>query len=217
VIFGFIAAQKAVHSITAMCRVLGVSASGYDAWASRPASARALEDERLTARIRELHKLRRKVYVSPRIWSDLVLDDGERIGRKRVERLMRKAGLSGLQEKKWKATTVRVPGVRVADDLLDRDFATGAPNRCWVADITYLRTWEGWLYLVAVQDLFSRRIVGWSMADHMRTELVTDALQMALAHRRPDPGLIWHSDQGSQGGFNRWSQRRVVGRSLGVR
>ena len=112
--------------------------------------------------------------------------------------LMRQAGLSGLIAKKYKATTIRVPGVRVADDLLDRDFAAQAPNRCWVADITYLRTWEGWLYLVAVEDLYSRRIVGWSMADHMRTELVTDALQMALAHRRPDRGLIWHSDQGGQ-------------------
>ena len=90
------------------------------------------------------------------------------------------------------------PGVRVADDLVDRDFAAGAPNRCWVADITYLRTWEGWLYLVAVLDLFSRRIVGWAMADHLRTELVIDALEMALAHRRPAPGLIQHSDQGSQ-------------------
>jgi len=185
VIFGFIEAKKAEHSIKTMCRVLGVSRSGFHAWAKRLPSPRAVEDARLTDRIGVLHTLRRKVYGSPRIWSDLVLDDGERIGRKRVERLMRQAGLSGLVTKKWKSTTVRVPGVRVAEDLLDRDFAAGAPNRCWVADITYLRTWEGWLYLVAVQDLYSRQIVGWSMADHMRTELVTDALQMALAHRRP--------------------------------
>jgi len=197
-IFGFVAAKKAEHSITIMCRVLGVSRSGYHAWAVRAPSQRAVEDQRLTARIRVLHNKRRKVYGSPRIWSDLVLDDGERIGRKRVERLMRQAGLSGLLVKKYKNTTTRVPGVRVADDLVDRDFAAGAPNRCWVADITYLRTWEGWLYLVAVQDLYSRRIFGWSMADHMRTELVTDALQMALARRRPAPGLVWHSDQGSQ-------------------
>ncbi len=95
-------------------------------------------------------------------------------------------------------TTIRVPGVRVCEDLVDRAFLAAAPDRLWVADITYLRTWEGWLYLVAVQDVFSRRIVGWSMADHMRAELVTDALQMALAQRRPEPGLIWHSDQGSQ-------------------
>jgi putative transposase len=91
-----------------------------------------------------------------------------------------------------------VPGVRVCEDLVDRAFLVAAPNRLWVADITYVRTWEGWLYLVAVQDVYSRRIVGWSMTDHMRIELVTDALQMALAQRRPEPGLIWHSDQGSQ-------------------
>jgi putative transposase len=209
-VYRFVAAEKASHSIAIMCRVLEVSRSGYHAWVRRPPSPRALEDARLTARIRVLHKQRREVYGSPRIWSDLVLDDGERIGRKRVERLMRQAGLSGLITKKWRATTIRVPGVRVADDLLDRNFAAGAPNRCWVADITYLRTWEGWLYLVAVQDLYSRRIVGWAMADHLRAELVTDALQMALTHRRPARGLIWHSDQGSQGGFNRSSQHLVM-------
>jgi putative transposase len=209
-VYRFVAAEKAVHSIAIMCRVLEVSRSGYHAWVRRPPSPRALEDARLTARIRVLHKQRREVYGSPRIWSDLVLDDGERIGRKRVERLMRQAGLTGLISKKWRATTIRVPGVRIADDLLDRNFAAGAANRCWVADITYLRTWEGWLYLVAVQDLYSRRIVGWAMADHLRAELVTDALEMALAHRRPARGLIWHSDQGSQPGLNRSSQHWVV-------
>ena len=219
-IFEFIAAKKAEHAIKTMCRVLEVSRSGFHAWQTRAPSPRALEDARLSARIAELFKLRRRVYGSPRIWSDLVLDDGERIGRKRVERLMRQAGLSGLQEKKWRATTIRVPGVRVADDLLDRDFAAEAPNRCWVADITYLRTWEGWLYLVAVQDLFSRRIVGWAMADHMRTELVTDALQMALARRRPDPGLIWHSDQGGQFvslAFGQRARAAGIAQSMGSR
>jgi putative transposase len=176
------------------------------------------KDARLTVRIRELHEQRRKVYGSPRIWADLVVDDGERIGRKRVERLMRQAGLSGLITKKYKATTVRVPGVRVAEDLLDRDFSADAPNRCWVADITYLRSWEGWLYLVAVQDLYSRRIVGWSMADHMRTELVTDALQMALQRRRPDRGLIWHSDQGGQFvslAFGQQARKARIAQSMG--
>ena len=157
--FAFIAAKRAEHSIKIMCRVLEVSRSGFHAWAARKPSARALEDARLTERIRELHELRRKVYGSPRIWADLVLDDGERVGRKRVERLMRQAGLSGLQPRGKGRTTIRVPGVRVADDLLDRDFAAGAPNRCWVADITYLRTWEGWLYLVAVQT--STRAGSW--------------------------------------------------------
>jgi len=220
VIFGFVKAKRAEHSITMMCRVLGVSRSGFHAWAGRPPSRRAIEDARLTERIEELFKLRRKVYGSPRIWADLVVDDGERLGRKRVERLMRRAGLSGLQEKKWKATTIGVPGVRVADDLLDRDFTAEAPNERWAADITYLRTWQGWLYLVAVQDLYSRRIVGWSMAEHMRKELVIDALQMALARRRPKPGLIYHSDQGGQFvslAFGQQARAAGIAQSMGSR
>ena len=197
-IFRFIAAERAVHSIKTMCRVLEVSRSGFHAWARRAPSARALEDERLIERIREIHRLNRKVYGSPRIHAELALGDGVNVGRKRVERLMRQAGISGMIRRRHGRTTISVPGVRVCADLLDRDFATAAPNRVWVADITYLRTWQGWLYLVAVQDLYSRRIVGWSMADHMRTELVVDALEMALAQRRPAPGLIYHSDQGGQ-------------------
>jgi putative transposase len=218
--FRFIAAKRTEHSISIMCRVLEVSRSGYHAWAQRPLSARAVEDARLTLRIRELFPKRRSAYGSPRIWSDLTIDDGERIGRKRVERLMRLAGLSANPTRTWRGTTIRVPGVRVADDLVDRKFAAGAPNRVWVADITYLRTWQGWLYLVAVQDLYSRRIVGWSMADHMRAELVTDALEMALAHRRPDPGLIWHSDQGSQFvslAFGQKARAAGIAQSMGSR
>jgi putative transposase len=196
--FRFIAARKAEHSVKTMCRVLEVSRSGFHAWQRREPSARALEDERLTVRIREIHEQHRKVYGSPRIHAELRLGDGRRVGRKRVERLMRQAGISGLLARKRGRTTVRVPGVRVCEDLVDRAFLAAAPDRLWVADITYLRTWQGWFYLAAVQDVYSRRIVGWAMADHMRTELVTDALQMALAQRRPAPGLIWHSDQGSQ-------------------
>ena len=146
--------------------------------------------------------------------------DGERVGRKRVERLMRQAGICGLVARKRGTTTIRVPGVRVCEDLVDRAFLAAAPDRLWVADITYLRTWEGWLYLVAVQDVYSRRIVGWSMADHMRTELVTDALQMALAHRRPAPGLIWHSDQGSQFvslAFGQQARAAGIAQSMGSR
>ena len=120
---------------------------------------------------------------------------------------MRSAGISGLVPNKRGRTTIRVPGVRVADDLVERQFKPDTPNVLWLADITYLRSWEGWLYLAAVQDAYSRRIVGWSMAEHMKTELVTDALNMAVHRRRPDPGLIHHSDQGPQGGFNRCSQR----------
>lgn len=186
--FRFIAAKKTEHSVKTMCRVLRVSRSGFHAWARRAPSARALEDARLTERIREIHRENRRVYGSPRIHAELVLGDGERIGRKRVERLMRQAGLTGLVARRRGRTTIRVPGVRVCEDLVDRAFLAAAPDRLWVADITYLRTWEGWLYLVAVQDIYSRRIVGWSMADHMRTELVTDALQMALAQRRPRLG-----------------------------
>ena len=145
--------------------------------------------------------------------------DGVRVGRKRVERLMRQAGITGMVGRKRGRTTIRVPGVRVCEDLVDRAFLAAAPNRLWVADITYLRTWEGWLYLVAVQDVFSRRIVGWSMADHMRTELVTDALQMALAQRRPAPGLIWHSDQGSQFvslAFGQQARAAGIAQSMGI-
>jgi integrase-like protein/helix-turn-helix protein len=217
-VFGFIAAKRAEHSVKTMCRVLGVSRSGYHARAKRKPSARALQDERLTERIAEIHRENRKVYGSPRIHAELRMADGVRVGRKRVERLMRQAGISGLIRRRRGRTTISVPGVRVCEDLVDRAFLAAAPDRLWVADITYLRTWEGWLYLVAVQDVFSRRIVGWSMADHMRTELVTDALQMALTQRRPAPGLIWHSDQGSQTGLNRSSQHWVRGgRTVAVR
>jgi putative transposase len=220
VTFRFIAAKKAEHSVKSMCRVLGVSRSGYHAWVKRKPSARALQDARLTERIREIHLASRKVYGSPRIHAELRLADGERIGRKRVERLMRRAQISGLVARKRGRTTIRVPGVRVCEDLVDGAFLAAAPDRLWVADITYLRTWEGWLYLVAVQDIYSRRIVGWSMADHMRTELVTDALQMALAQRRPAPGLIWHSDQGSQFvslAFGQQARAAGIAQSMGSR
>ncbi len=131
---------------------------------------------------------------------------------------MREAGLSGLVTKKRGRTTLQVPGVRVADDLVERQFRPDAPNVLWVADITYVRTWDGWVYLAAVQDAYSRRIVGWSMADHMRHELVVDALQMAVARRRPAPGLIHHSDQGSQYvalGFGQKARDAGIGVSMG--
>jgi putative transposase len=220
VIFWFIAAKKAEHSIKTMCRVLGVSRSGFHAWERRPPSARALEDERLTERIGAIHRTHRRVYGSPRIHAELRMANGVRVGRKRVERLMRQAGITGMVARKRGRTTVRVPGVRVCEDLVDRAFLAAAPNRLWVADITYLRTWEGWLYLVAVQDIYSRRIVGWAMADHMRTELVTDALAMALAQRRPAPGLIWHSDQGSQFvslAFGQQARAAGIAQSMGSR
>ena len=131
---------------------------------------------------------------------------------------MREAGISGLVRRKRGRTTISVPGVRVADDLVERQFRPAAPNVLWIADVTYLRTWEGWLYLAAVQDAYSRRIVGWAMADHMRAELVVDALQMAVARRRPAPGLIHHSDQGSQYvslAFGQAARDAGIARSMG--
>jgi len=196
--YRFIAAEKANFPVSLMSRVLGVNRTAYHRWEGRAPSQRALEDAFLTERIRKIHGEFRGVYGSPRIHAELRMAHGIRVSEKRVERLMREAGISGLIEKKKGHTTIRVPGLRVADDLVERDFRPAAPNVLWVADITYLRTWQGWLYLAAVQDAFSRAIVGWSMADHMRAELVVDALQMGLARRKPDAGLIHHSDQGSQ-------------------
>ncbi len=197
-VYRFISAEKARTPVSMCCELLGVSRSGYYDWARRAPSDRALTDAWLVDRIQTIHADNRGVYGARRVHAELRLAEGIRVGRKRVERLMRQAAISGLVRKKRGRTTIRVPGVRVADDLVDRRFRPAAPNVLWVADITYLRTWEGWLYLAAVQDAYSRRIVGWAMADHMRAELVVDALQMALARRRPGPGLVHHSDQGSQ-------------------
>jgi putative transposase len=196
--YRFIAAEKANYPISLMSRMLGVNRQAFYAWERRPPSQRALEDAFLTERIREIHRAARGVYGARCIHAELRMGEGVKVSRKRVERLMREAGISGLVPRKRGRTTIRVPGVRVADDLVKRDFRPAGPNVLWVADITYLRSWEGWVYLAAVQDAFSRRIVGWAMAEHMKAELVTDALQMALARRRPEAGLIHHSDQGSQ-------------------
>lgn len=209
-IFRFIAAKKTEHSIQIMCRVLEVSRSGYHAWAIRPPSARAVADEQLTGRIAVIHTASRKTYGSPRVHAELRLADGRRVGRKRVERLMRIAGLSGLLNRRKGRTTISVPGVRTAPDLVERDFNPTAVNRLWCADITQIRTWEGWLYVASVMDCYSRRIVGWAIADHMRKELVIDALTMAVARRRPDTSVLHHSDHGSQLRLNRSSQQRVV-------
>jgi len=219
-VFRFIAAERANHPISVMCRMLEVSASGFHAWRRRAPSDRQLSDAWLLERIRQIHGENRRVYGAPRVHAELRMAHGIRVGRKRVERLMRQDGLSGLIPKRRGRTTIRVPGVRVADDLVGRQFRPAAPNTLWVADITYLRTWEGWLYLAAVQDAYSRRIVGWSMADHMRSDLVVDALQMALARRRPEAGLIHHSDQGSQFvslAFGQAAAKAGIARSMGSR
>lgn len=195
--FRFIAANEGAAPVKVLCEVLGVSRSGFYAWLTRPKSRRALEDELLTEKIRAIHKESRQTYGSPRVHAELRFQ-GIFISKRRVERLMRQAGISGLFKVKRGKTTIQVPGIRTAPDLVERDFLAAAPNKLWCADITYIRTWEGWLYLAAVMDVYSRKIVGWAMDNHMRADLVVDALEMAVARRRPEPGLIHHSDRGSQ-------------------
>jgi putative transposase len=181
-----------------MCRVLEVNRTSFHDWERRAPSDRALSDAWLTEKIKEIHAASEGTYGARRIHAELRIAHGIRVARKRVERLMRAAGISGLLSRKRRRTTVRLPGIRVAPDLVERDFRPIGPNQTWSADITYISTWEGFLYLAHVQDLFSRLIVGWSMADHLRAELVVDALEMALSRRRPTRGLIHHSDQGCQ-------------------
>ncbi len=195
--FRFIAAEKTNHPISLMCRVLGVSRSGFHAWERRAPSERALVDARLSERIREMYARSRDSYGARRIYLDL-RDEDVRVGRKRVERLMRAAGLSGYVKRRKFRTTFGVPGVRVADDLVERDFNPPAPNRMWASDIKYVSTWEGTLYLASVIDCFSRKVVGWSMRSDMQAEIVVDALAMAIERRQPAGELIHHSDQGSQ-------------------
>jgi putative transposase len=196
-LFRFIAAEKANHSISLMCRLLGVSRSGFHAWERRPPSDRALADAWLLERITGIHRESRSTYGARRVHAAL-RQRGVHVGRKRVERLMRAQRISGAVPRKRARTTIRVAGVRPAADLVGRDFVPSAPNQLWVADIKYIPTAGGWLYLAAVVDCFSRRVVGWSMRDDLRTQLVVDALEMAVARRRPGPGLVHHSDQGSQ-------------------
>jgi putative transposase len=176
--------------------VLGVSRSGYYAWRERPASARTRSNRVLTEKIRTIHERSRGTYGAPRIHAELRYD-GICCSRKRVARLLRHAGLQGCHRRKGPRTTRRSPEMAPAPDLVRRDFAAAAPDRLWVADITYVPTWAGFLYLAVVLDACSRRIVGWAMAEHLRTELVIEAVEMALRRRRP-AGVIHHSDQGSQ-------------------
>ena len=187
-----------------MCRVLEVSTSGYYAWCKRSPSARAQADAELTSRMNAIHERSHETYGAPRVHAELEAE-GIQVGRKRVARLMRTAGLVGVSRRKWITTTVRDRNARPAPDLVERNFVAPGPNRLWVADITYIPTWAGFLYLAVVLDAFSRRIVGWAMETHLRTELVLEALNMALAQRRP-AGVIHHSDQGTQGRFKRSSQ-----------
>ena len=179
-----------------MCRVFAVSSSGYYAWAKRGPSARALEDARLTARIRMYHVRSKGRYGAPNIHADL-RDEGIHVGKKRVARLMKAEGLQGACFQKWITTTTRDADAQPPADLVQRQFSADAPNKLWVADITYIPTWAGFLYLAVVLDAFSRRIVGWSMAEYLRTELVLSALNMAIGQRRAK-GVVHHSDHGTQ-------------------
>jgi len=176
--------------------MLEVSASGYYAWRSRAPSKRARADTALAAEIEAIHARSRATYGVPRVHAELRAQ-GTRVGRKRVARLMRRAGLEGASRRKRAWTTKRARDARPAPDLVARDFSAEGPDRLWVADITYIPTWAGFLYLAVVVDAWSRRIVGWAMASHLRTELVLDALNMALWQRRPQE-VIHHSDQGCQ-------------------
>ena len=189
--------NQAAFAVRAMCRVLGLSPSGYYAWLDREPSARAKRDEELTERIEAVWSEKRRVYGRPRIYADLK-EAGERVGEKRVGRLMKQAGIQGVsRRRRGMKTTQRNEDARPAPDLVERNFSADGPDQLWVADITYVPTWVGFLYLAVVVDAWSRRVVGWSMATHLRTELVLDALNMATWQRRPER-VIHHSDQGTQ-------------------
>jgi putative transposase len=197
-LFELIDAEKASYPISLLCRVLGVSRSGYYEWKDRPPSKRDRENAALTEKIRQIHDRSRQVYGYPRIHAELRAL-GVRCSRKRIARLMRKAGLRGCPRGRKKRTTTRRDEHAVpAADLVKRDFHATAPDKLWTADITYVRTQEGFVYLAFILDVYSRKVVGWSMASHLRTELVIDALEMALWRRKPDAGLIHHTDRGAQ-------------------
>lgn len=188
--------NRANYHVATMCHVLGVSPSGYYAWRARWPSPRAITDAALTRRIEAIHAASDRTYRAPRIHPELA-EKGWRIGRKRVARLMRGAGLAGVTLRRYPVTTRRASERRPAPDLVEREFAADQPDQLYVADITYIPTWAGFLYLAVVLDVSSRRVVGWSMATHLRAELVLDALEMALHQRKPE-GVIHHSDQGCQ-------------------
>ena len=195
--YRFIEAEKAEHDVITMCRLLEVSRSAYYDWRSGPCD-RDVDDAHLINVIRDIHLGSRRTYGAPRIHDELADEHHIRCGRKRVARLMRQERIEGVHRRRKHHTTRRREGVAPAPDLVERDFTADGPDRLWVADITYVPTWAGFLYVAIVLDVFSRRIVGWSMASHLRTELVLDALEMAIWHRQPEPGLVHHSDQGCQ-------------------
>ena len=187
---------QAHYPVATMCRVLEISTSGYYAWRQRPTSSRVRQDARLRARIETIHAESRGTYGTPRVHAELA-EDGVRISRRRVARLMKQARLEGVSRRRRCRTTSRGNSAQVVPDLVKRNFRVEAANQLWVSDITYVSTWSGFLYLAIVLDAYSRRVVGWSMANHLRTELVLEALNMAIWQRRPGQ-VIHHSDQGTQ-------------------
>ena len=190
-------ANQAVYSVRLMCRLLRVSPSGFYAWRDRPLSQRARFDVYLTGKIVAIHQRSNGTYGSPMVHAELADDHGLRVSRKRVARLMRAAELTGVWPHRFVITTVSAVGAKCAVDLVERRFYAEYPDQLWVADITYVPTWSGFMYLAAVLDVFSRAVVGWAMENHLRTELVTEALHNALTRRQPK-GVIHHSDRGCQ-------------------
>ncbi|MCE5191818.1 MAG: IS3 family transposase [Actinomycetia bacterium] len=197
--YGFIDQERAHHAVSRLTRALGVTRAAYYAYKRRGPSARRIHDDALKDWIEYFFEQSRRIYGAPRIHADLTLGLGVAVGRKRVARLMRELDLTGVSKSRNKRPAPKLPPeCEAAPDLVRRVFAADAPNRLWSADITYLRTHEGWLYLALVMDVCSRRIVGWSMAATLHAEIVVDAVVMALTRREPPPGLIHHSDRGSQ-------------------
>jgi putative transposase len=189
--------HQADYPVRVMCRVLGLSPSGYYAWLRRPPSARALRDAELVVMMKKAYADNRSVYGRPRLYAELK-EDGERVGEKRIGRLMKQEGIRGVSRRaRGPGTTRRNADARPAADLVEQNFTADGPDQLWVADITYIPTWAGFLYLAVVLDAWSRRVIGWAMATHLRTELVLDALNMAVWQRRPKQ-VIHHSDQGTQ-------------------
>jgi transposase InsO family protein len=195
--FRFIEDHRKMFFVRVMCSVLEVSAGGYYAWRNRPESARAQANRALVEEIRRVHADSRRRYGSPRVHAALRAE-GRRVGRNRIARLMQRHGIQARRRRQFRKTTDSNHAFPTAPNLLARQFTAPAPNRVWLADITYVPTGEGWLYLAVVLDMFSRKIVGWAMSQAMPQELTRAALQMAITNRRPGPGLLHHSDRGSQ-------------------
>ena len=205
--FAWIHVEKATYAVRRLCRVLAVTPSGYYAWMHRLPSQRARDNDRLQVRIRAIHAASRGTYGSPRVHEQLT-QEGCAVGRERVARLLRDMGLVGLPARRVRHTTDSTHGRPVAPNVLERHFEADHPNQRWTTDITFIWTWEGWLYLAVVLDLYARRGVGWAVQPHLQTELALEALQLALGRRVPAPGLVHHSDRGCQGEFN-WSSQHL--------